>query len=84
MMMMRSLECLAFLANVFHDVACCWCWCLWCNLCGVGVGVGNKPNLLYLCIHFQKTKDHISTTMGSKILVPRTLKKKENNIIIVG
>ena len=24
-----------------------------------------KPNLLYLCIHFQKTKDHISTTMGS-------------------
>ena len=44
----------------------------------------NKPNLLYLCIHFQKTKDHISTTMGSKILVPRTLKKKENNIIIVG
>ena len=44
----------------------------------------NKPNLLYLCIHFQKTKDHISTTMGSKILEPRTLKEKESNIIIVG
>ena len=44
----------------------------------------DKPNLLYPCIHIQKTKDHVSTIMGSKILVPRTLKKKENNIVIVG
>ena len=29
-------------------------------------------------------KDHVSTTVGSKILVPRTVKKKENNIVIVG
>ena len=32
----------------------------------------------------KRQKDHVSTTMGTKILVPRTLKKKENNIVIVG
>ena len=48
---------------------------------GVGYGVfGDKPNLLYLSIHIQKTKNHICTTMRSKILRQTTLKKERKDI----
>ena len=40
----------------------------------------SKPNLLYLSIHIQKTKNHICTTMRSKILRQTTLKKEKKDI----